>query len=341
MDRASKERLINVGNGVRLSAFESLHPPQSSRGLLVLIHGWLGGASSSYIVRTGRYFFDQGYDIFRLNLRDHGETYHLNEGAFNGSLIAETYEGVRLGVTDCLARAGRGLPVFLAGFSLGGNFVLRIALRHSSHKKKIPNLAHCIAVSPAINPERATEMIDESRILRAYFLRKWRRELKKKQESFPSKYTMDDLMKARSVMELTDKVVPAHTEFPDTKAYFSSYTITQASLATIKLATTILTSADDPIIDAADFTRLKNTSKVSLAVERYGGHNGFVNSLEFDCWYVEVMERILTSFQNEAGARILKKSRTRKVTKNGGKQKSGQKRPRAAGARAKKKKGSR
>ena len=94
MERVAEERIIDAGSGVRLQGFHSAVKGEP-RGLVILIHGWEGSAGSAYIINTGRYLYCQGFDIFRLNLRDHGASHHLNEGLFYGTLIDETHAAVK------------------------------------------------------------------------------------------------------------------------------------------------------------------------------------------------------------------------------------------------------
>jgi pimeloyl-ACP methyl ester carboxylesterase len=95
-----------------------------SRGLVVLLHGWEGSARSNYILDTGGELLSRGFDVFRLNFRDHGDTHHLNPELFSSNRIEEVVEAVALVQQQY---APRRLAV--AGFSLGGNFALRVALR--------------------------------------------------------------------------------------------------------------------------------------------------------------------------------------------------------------------
>ena len=89
MRACARESIIDAGDGVRLQGFWSHQPHRPARGLVILLHGWEGSADSAYILSTGRFLFARGFDIFRLNYRDHGTTHHLNSGLFLGTLIDE------------------------------------------------------------------------------------------------------------------------------------------------------------------------------------------------------------------------------------------------------------
>ena len=90
MVEASRELILDCANNVRLLGYYSPHP--RGKALVLLLHGWEGSVDSTYILHSGRYFYRSNFDIFRLNLRDHGDTHHLNEGIFHGALLNEVVE---------------------------------------------------------------------------------------------------------------------------------------------------------------------------------------------------------------------------------------------------------
>ena len=85
MLRAAQHHILDVGSGIRLSGFFSSILNQSSKGLCILLHGWEGSSGSTYVLNCGRQLYIDGYDVFRLNYRDHGNSHHLNKGLFSAS----------------------------------------------------------------------------------------------------------------------------------------------------------------------------------------------------------------------------------------------------------------
>ncbi|HKX57085.1 MAG TPA: alpha/beta hydrolase, partial [Xanthomonadales bacterium] len=90
---AQKAVLLDGGDGVRLEGYLSGQPDGTgrgpSRGLVVLLHGWEGSVNSNYILSNGARLFAAGFDVFRLNFRDHGDTHHLNPGMFHSNRLEE------------------------------------------------------------------------------------------------------------------------------------------------------------------------------------------------------------------------------------------------------------
>ena len=277
----AREVLLEAGDGIRLLG---LFTPAvgTSKGMVVLIHGWEGGAGSAYILSAGRYLSQRGFSVFRLNLRDHGQTHHLNEGIFYATMIEETFQA--------LVRAARladSGPVFLAGFSLGGNFALRLGLRNQADP--IDNLRQIVAVSPVLDPDKATTAVDSHWLFRWYFMKKWRRSLARKQSLFPSVYNFDDMMGLGTVRELTKALLARYSDFASTQDYFSRYNITGEALANLSVPTTIVAAADDPIIPADDFRRLILSPRTTLFLHDHGGHSGFIETLGFRSWHERKM----------------------------------------------------
>ncbi|TGK34500.1 alpha/beta fold hydrolase [Leptospira gomenensis] len=281
--------ILHSGKNVKLAGSFSSQKDKKSKGLLILLHGWEGSINSTYILRTSEYFFRNGYNIFRLNYRDHGDTHHLNPEPFNGSLIEETYEAVR----QASLLSEKGVPTFVIGFSLGGNFCLRIARRHSSTEKKLHQLKHCIAISPAIHPKDATTLMDNKFIIGRYFLKKWKQSIEKKRIHFPTLVPYERILKEKSVMKMTEKFIETADEFENLDQYFGTYTLGEKELSEILIPTTILTSKDDPIIRGETFSLLHPNRNVRISIQSFGGHNGFLENWQGNCWYFRVLEEIL------------------------------------------------
>jgi predicted alpha/beta-fold hydrolase len=278
--QASAPVILDGGNGVRLLGYHSRQPGNDCRGLIALIHGWEGSVDSTYILSTACFFFRKGFDVFRLNLRDHGESHHLNEGLFHGALLPETFGAMQH--IGSLCRQGH---LFIVGFSLGGNYALRIALKHG-RQDDVPNLSHVFAVSPALDPYKATLAIDQGlAIYRRYFLKKWKRSLLKKERLFPNLYDFGPMMKIGTCMELTEAIMPYYPDFHDYRHYFRHYTLTDRSFENLSVPVTIMISEDDPVVPIQDFRNLKKKRHLHLSIQRYGGHCGFIDMPAFSCWY--------------------------------------------------------
>jgi uncharacterized protein len=282
MLEAARETIVTTVAGVRLLGFMSRRPEPHDNGLVILLHGWEGSSHSTYIRTTGRFLFNQGYDVFRLNFRDHGPSHHLNPGLFYAVLLDEVFDAVRQ-VTE----GEMGRPVFLAGFSLGGNFALRIA--RTCIQDPIPNLKQVVSISPVLDPDKATDRIDHSRLILKYFLKKWRRSLSIKQRLYPDRYDFSELMRIDNIREMTERLLARYSDYGSAREYFKGYSLLNGDLAGITLPTTIITAKDDPVIPVEDFYDLDTSDTTHLMIQPHGGHNGFLEGWRLNGWYETVM----------------------------------------------------
>jgi uncharacterized protein len=288
LEARTTEHILDCGDGVRLQGF---HTPQrarsEARGLVVILHGWEGSARSNYVLGSGEQLLREGFDVFRLNFRDHGETLHLNREIFHSCRIDEVVNGVRE-VTMRFAA-----PAYaIAGFSLGGNFALRVALR--APVAEIP-LAYALAVCPVISPASGLFGLESGPwFYHRYFMRKWTRSLRAKQALFPDTelFSADELR--ANLRGLTRSLVLRHTEFGSLDNYLDGYSIAGDALSSLRIPATILTSADDPVIPVADFRTLQLPANVELDISTYGGHCGFIGDFSLRSFTAEyIAERML------------------------------------------------
>ena len=293
LERGATEHLLDCGDGVRLLGLHSAQAVLAKpRGLVVLLHGWEGSVQSTYVLHTGSRLLADGYDVFRINFRDHGSTHHLNRELFHSCRLDEV-----VGAVAAVAKMFSDLPLGIAGFSLGGNFALRVALR--APEAGIP-LAYALAVCPAISPSDAMDAIERAPwFYEAYFLRKWRHSLELKQRAFPDAalFAAEDMR--GTLRDLTRSLVLRHTDFKSIDAYFDGYSIAGDRLAAMRVPTTILTSADDPIIPVADFRKLTLPACVELDIAPAGGHCGFISNLSLGSWTEGyIADRMQRNLQN-------------------------------------------
>lgn len=271
LERESTVHILDCGDGVRLQGFHTRqHAQAESRGLVVLLHGWEGSARSNYVLNTGAHLLDAGFDVFRLNFRDHGDTHHLNRDLFHSCRIEEVVGAVRAAQIQC----GAGMPLAIAGFSLGGNFALRVALRAPDAGIA---LDYAVAICPVISPAAGLFALESGPwFYQRYFLHKWRSSLRRKQSLFPQVdwFTADEL--AGNLRELTRALVLRHTGYGSLEHYLDGYSVAGDRLKELRVPATILMAADDPVIPVDAIRALEVAPQVELDVADHGGHCGFI-----------------------------------------------------------------
>jgi len=281
---AGQDVILDCEDGVRLKGNYSPHP--DNKALVIFLHGWEGSQDSTYVVTAGRRVYAQGASVFRLNYRDHGDSHNLNEGLFYSTLFNEVFDAVKQA-----AKRANGAPVYIVGFSLGGNFALRIA--RSLRDLSIQNLKHIFAISPVVDPWGAAPLVDTNPLYQRYFLKKWTRSLRKKQALYPHLYDFKTILAQRTVLGITEKLLPEYSEFPDMKSYFDSYRVDKWDLENCPVAISLISAADDGMIPVDDLLDLKLNHNATRIIHAHGGHNGFFQSLMGPTWYDDYIQNVV------------------------------------------------
>lgn len=288
---ASRELVLDCGDDVRLMGHLA-EPPAGSAGhvrrLAVLLHGWEGSSESLYVLSVAQLLFARGYAVLRLNLRDHGGTHALNQGLFHSCRLPE--------VVGAVARLQALYPdhrLMLAGFSLGGNFCLRVGARAREAGIRI---ARIVAICPVLDPAITLAALERGpAIYRRYFLHKWRRSLQFKQAAWPDHYDFGALIRDPSLTTMTERMVLKYTDYPDLAHYLRGYSITEDVLESLAAPAHLITSADDPMILSRDLVRIARPESLEVTVTPHGGHCGYMDALGgpswIDRWIVEDFDR--------------------------------------------------
>jgi uncharacterized protein len=267
---ASRELILDCGEGVRLQAFSAAPTKKSANHVVVLLHGWEGSAGTFYVQSLGQLLLEAGADVVRLNLRDHGATHHLNRDIFHSCRLSEV-----IGAVAAIAALHAGKQLSLVGFSLGGNFMLRVA---ASGDDRLGALWRVVAVSPVLDPANTLTALEQCAWpYHRYFVHKWTRSLRLKQSAWAGDYDFDALGAEANLRHMTDVLVRRYTDYPNLSDYLSGYAITGERLQTLTAPAVILTAKDDPIIPVADLERLARHPQLKIVVTERGGHMGYMS----------------------------------------------------------------
>lgn len=283
----SESLILTAEDGTRLTAeYDRSQTPNGA--VIILIHGWEGSSKSAYQVTTANYLLKRGFDVLRLNLRDHGDTQHLNQGIFNSTLTDEV-----AGAIADFNQQYSYQKTFLCGFSLGANFALRIAADHGQRL----NLNSTVGICPPVDPINAMIALDRTVFFyEKYFFYRWSNSLKKKLKHFPEYDFAEALDSARSINDMNNLFITKYTPFDDIDSYFSSYALTGDRLANLRVPAHLIASQDDPIIPVADIQRINCPDQLNIDIQTFGGHCGFILNLAAHSWIEPRLAKIFNSY---------------------------------------------
>lgn len=269
-----EERLFQVDPSSQVLARCRWQPDRTEHPTLVIWHGMEGSTASSYMLTTAAKMFRAGFNIVRMNYRNCGGTEHLSETLYHGGLT----EDLRAVINELIS--SDHLPaLFVAGYSLGGNMVLKLAGEYGDHPPA--ELKAVCAVSPSIDLRASTNLIARRRnwIYQQDFLRRLKNRIRLKEKLFPDRYDSSLLKDVRSVEQFDNRYVAPHFGFADANDYYARAS-SRPFIGSIRVATLIIHAKDDPFIPyqpLRDPEIASNPYVLLIATER-GGHVAFVSA---------------------------------------------------------------
>ena len=271
---ADEERLFDTAPDVQVLAHCRWQATPTEHPTIILWHGIEGSSASTYMFGTAEKAFAFGFNVIRMNLRTCGNTEHLTSTIYHGGLTDDLREVVRqLIERDGLKR------LFLIGFSLGGNMVLKLAGEYGDN---IPDevLAVC-AVSPSIDLHASAELIVKRSnwIYHRDFVYRLKQRMRTKHKLFPDHYDISELGSVRTLREFDNRYTAKANGFLDADDYYSRASSLRV-IDRIQVPTLIIHAQDDPFIPHHPLLdpAVTNNPYILLIDPERGGHVAFLSA---------------------------------------------------------------
>lgn len=269
---APESRLFSVETDVQILCHCHWQPVRRSRTTLIIVHGLEGSSESKYVIGTANKAWRQGMNVVRMNMRNCGGTEELTSTLYNSSMSADVGA-----VVGSLISNDRLPSLALAGFSMGGNLVLKLAGEWGTAAPQ--EVCAVTAVSPAIDLDISVDTLHQwqNRLYEWRFLYGLRTRMKRKAAIFPERYQSYPLFSVRSLRDFDDRITARHSGFSGADDYY--YRAASARVIDkIAVPTLIIHALDDPFIRLRDETRAKILANrhIRFAETRHGGHCAFI-----------------------------------------------------------------
>ena len=240
---------------------------------LVLVHGLEGSSRSGYMMGLAERAFAAGWNAVRLNQRNCGGTESLTPTLYNSGLSRD-YRAV---LFELIERDS--LPeIFFAGYSMGGNLVLKVAGELAGAAP--PQLRGVAAVCPTIDLAVCADAIalPGNLMYQVHFVRNLKARMRRKAALFPGKFDLDPMARVRTVREFDDVITATYCGFQGASDYYARSSALRV-MKDIRVPTFVLTSQDDPFVPFASFSdpALAQNSEIVLATPERGGHCAFIS----------------------------------------------------------------
>jgi hypothetical protein len=278
-----ERRLVRTDEDTQILV-QTQRPVIAPVGEVILLHGLEGNGDSGYIHSMAWDALNAGFVAHRFHMRTCGGTENLCKTLYHAGLTSDLHAFLTK-----LQDQSRGLPMFLIGFSLGGN----VALKHAGELGETDLIAGVCAISTPIDLAAGVRRIGklDNRIYERRFLSRMRARL-----LATGRYSLAELEGARTLYEIDDRITAPSFGFEGADHYYATQS-SQNYLDRIRVPTLLIQAKDDvfipfesykhPAFAANPFLRL-------IATER-GGHLGFLSRHGTRFWVDEVAIDFLKS----------------------------------------------
>ncbi len=265
-----------IDAATRIVVFEH-HPQGPSRGDLLFAHGLEGSADAGYIQSFAQAALLHGLTVHRMNLRTCGGTEELCQTMYHSGLTSDTRE-----IAERIRRRS-GNPLFLTGFSLGGN----VALKLGGELGDSDLLSGICAISTPMDLAACVRTLDRpANILYARrFLDRLRERVRRKSKLAPHLYTEAGLQDVKTIWDFDDRFTAPLFGFGTAANYYATQSAIRY-LDAIRVPTLVIAAKDDPLVPFEVYSHpaFRTNCALTLIAPAFGGHLGFISRSQPRFW---------------------------------------------------------
>jgi hypothetical protein len=249
----------------------SQRPDGAPRGEIVMVHGLEGSSNAGYARSLCYAALTAGYATHRVNLRSCGGTESLALSNYHSGQTGDVLHILRE------IRRSASSPIYLCGFSLGGNISLKLAGELGDEAAGL--LAAVCAVSTPIDLASCADALGrrENLVYDRRFLLSLTRKIRRRARQAPDLYSVEHLPKIRTIADFDDFYTARMFGFGTAANYYRTQSSNQF-LASIRIPTLVIVAKDDPLVpfDVYDHAAFRENPCLKLLAVDHGGHLGFV-----------------------------------------------------------------
>ena len=208
-----EERLFQVDPQSQIKSLCSWQQ-QRKAPALILVHGLEGCHDSHYMRGLAHKAWHAGFNVIRFNQRNCADTEHLTPTLYNGGLSQD----IRA-VADELVNTNGIQAIWLTGYSMGGNLVLKMA---GEARDAFPALHGVAAVCPNIHPAACVAALEQRRnwIYHEHFMVKLKARLQRKAKLFPGRWDLSLYKQIRTMSQFDDVYTAPDGGYRDAADYY-------------------------------------------------------------------------------------------------------------------------
>ncbi len=268
----AERRMVEVEPGVHVLCHCHWQPDRRNALTVIVVHGLEGSSDSQYMLGIAAKGLAAGMNVVRMNQRNCGGTEASSPTLYHSGRSPDV-----AAVAHNLIEQDQISRFALAGFSMGGNLVLKTA---GEWGRRGPVQFRAVAaVCPALDLAVSADALHDrsNRLYEIYFLWKLRRRLRTKARLFPGMFDLSRLHGVTTLRDFDDKVTAFYCGFDGASDYYARAAAAEV-VDRIAVPTFILHAANDPFIRITQETRHKihTNPDITFVETEDGGHCSFL-----------------------------------------------------------------
>ena len=279
------DRLFETEPGVKVRVV-SQQPEAAPRGHVVLVHGLEGNSDGSYMRSLAQHALVNGFAAHRMNMRNCGGTEAYCRTLYHSGLTVD----IERFLAHLQGPAGGRLPIYLVGFSLGGNQVSKLAGVLGERAANL--LAGVAAISTPIDLAACSRCVQlpSNWLYQWQFVYRMKRTIRRKHALMPDLLSLDGIDRIRTIWAIDDAYVAPLGGFRDAAHYYASESA-QKFLGDVRIPMLMVHAEDDPLIPVSVYEQpaVRQNPHIRFIRAPHGGHMGFIARREPRFWVNELI----------------------------------------------------
>lgn len=273
----------------------SQYPDSTPRGELVMVHGLEGSSDSGYARSMAYAALEAGFAAHRVNLRSCGGTEALALSNYHSGQTSDVLHFLRE------RKRASAAPIYLAGFSLGGNVSLKLAGELAESAGDL--LTGVCAISTPIDLGACANALGkpENYLYANRFLARLKDKIRIRVKQAPQIYTTEHLKNVRTIYDFDDYYTARLFGFGTAANYYRTQSSNQY-LEKIRIPTLVVVAKDDPLVPFSvyDHPAFRKNPCLTLVAVEHGGHLGFIARRRPRFWLDRLVIDWLAEIENES-----------------------------------------
>ena len=244
--------------------------PGDERPLLIVLHGLESSADSTYARQLLHAAATQGWRAAVLHFRDCGDYRNRLPRRYHAGETADLRYFIHT-----LRADGHRAPIVAAGFSLGGN----VLLKYLGEDADTVPLEAAVAVCVPLNLRACADALTTgfSRVYQRHLLKRMKHSVATKFDPHTAAFDWARAMRAENFAEFDDAVTAPLHGFSGKDEYYEKCSSLRY-LGNVRRPTLIINSRDDPFMSPEMLPTAERLAPgVTLELSEHGGHVGYVS----------------------------------------------------------------